>query len=145
MGASSPVQDFQASAARAQIPSIYNLARIDINAVNVQMQRDLRGVAGQIRDLGSTQRAQAGGSGFAVGSKSFLAVMSSTTTQLLQAGNDIRTDAELSRQKIWYQAQVQAQQLENSARLAEIRGAESRRQQTQANIKSIFGGLSRLG
>jgi F0F1-type ATP synthase membrane subunit b/b' len=145
MGASSPVQDFQASAARAQIPSIFNLAKIDINATNIQMQRDLNSIAGQIRTMGSTQRAQSGSSGFSVGSKSFLSIMSSTTDQLLRAGNDVRKDAELTRQKIWYQAQVQAQQLENNARLAEIRGAESRRQQNQSTIKSIFGGLSRLG
>jgi hypothetical protein len=145
MGASSPVQDFQASSTRARIPGIFNLAAMDINIVDTKMRRDLNKISHDIRTMGSKQRAQAGGTGLAVGSKSFLMVMSDTTSQFERMADDVRTDAELSRQRIWYSAQLQAQQLENSARLSDIRGSQARASQQQNAIKSVFGGLSRLG
>jgi hypothetical protein len=121
-----------------------NLAAIDVNIIDTKMRRDLNQISRQIRTTASKQRAQAAGTGFAVGSKSFLAIMSDTTTQLERAADDVRTDAELARKRTWYSAQLQAMQLENQARLAEIRGSQAAAAQRSNAIKSIFGGISRI-
>jgi hypothetical protein len=144
MGASSPTHSFQAASARSQIPGVFNLARMDINAVNVKMKRDLGQISRQISTMASKQRAEAASTGFAVGSKSFLAVMADTTTQLESTASDVRTDAELQRQRIWYSAQLQAQQLENRARFAEVQGRVASAARMQSGIKSLIGGISRL-
>jgi hypothetical protein len=145
MGGSSPMADFRASAARSEAQGVYNLAHMDIHAVNLKMQNDLNQISQNIIRTGATQRAQFASTGLAVGSKSFLTVMSDTTSQFERAADEVRQGAEVERQRIWYVAQLRATQLENRARAAELQGRLQAQQRTMGAVKSVFSTFSRLG
>lgn len=127
----------QADAYRNAIPGVYGIANFNIGVVNRNLARGLDDLSKKLIRTTSTQRAQAAGTGFSVASKSFQQIQTETVDVILAKANDIRSDAELERQRIWYEAQVEAVNLENRARAAEIA------QRTQ-NMQMLTQGISRI-
>lgn len=135
------IGNMRAAAARAQIPGIFGMATLDINNVNVQMKRQLGELSRQLITTAGAQRAQAAGSGFSVGSNSFMSVMAATRTDAERRADNLRIDAEIQRQRIWYSAQLQANQLENQARIAQFSASASASQQRFSGASRLFTSL----
>ena len=133
----------QADSHRSAIPGVFGIAQHNIGIVNKNLSRQLKELHGNLIRTTSTQKAQAAGTGFSVSSKSFRSIENETMQVIISQANDLRENAELERQKIWYEAQVQAVQLENQARASEVAARAQRQQATGAaitRIVSLFGG-----
>lgn len=130
----------QAAAYRQSAQAVYGAAAFNIGVLNVNLNRKLEDSGRLLRRTVSTQTAQAAGSGFRVGSKSFMAIRNETVTEVLRRADQLREDAEFERQRIWYEAQVRATNLENQARAAEAAG----RAQRLGQFQQVFGGIQRI-
>ena len=143
MGASSG-PSMQAQSYRSAIQGTYGIASYNIGVVNVNLSRQLEQITKKIIQTTSTQRAQAGSTGLAVGSKSFQMIQRAGIDEFLNTANDVRENAEIERQKIWYEAQLEANALENRARAAEEAGNRQRQQQFASLTQSVTKGFGSL-
>lgn len=132
--------NFQAQASRNSITSVFGQASLDIAAVDNRLSIELGNISREIRTTTGQQKARAASTGLSVGSKSFLSIMANTSDVLLHEAKTTRKTAEIERQRIWYAAQVRATNLENQARLSEMR-ADAAQQQ---GMFSLLGGIGRL-
>lgn len=139
MGMSSG-SSMQADSYRQAAQAVYGAARFNIGLANVNEARNLNTLSLAIPRLLSTQRVQAAASGFAVGSKSFNMITNETLDNFMRQARHLREDADYERQRIWYEAQVHATNLENQARAAEVMGRAQRAQQ----MGSLLGSITRL-
>lgn len=130
----------EAAAYRQSAQGVMNAAAYNIGIVNVNLGRELDSISTQIFKTTSTQRAQAAGTGFQISSKSFQMLTNETLNVSLRAADDAIKNAEYQRQKIWYEAQLQATSLENQARAAEIQGRAAQQQ----SMFGLISGITRL-
>lgn len=130
----------QADSYRQAAQATMQAASFNIGVLNNNLSRRLGDVSRQLHRTAGTQKAQAAGTGFSVASKSFRMIENETIDGFLSQANDLRKDAEYERQRIWYEAQVRAVNLENQARAAEEAG---RRQQFQ-QMQGLLGGITRI-
>lgn len=131
----------QADAYRNAIPGVYGIANFNIGVINNNLSRSLGDLALNMHRTTSTQRAQMAKSGFSVGSKSFQMLHAETINDALSKADDLRQDADLERQRIWYEAQVEATNLENRARAAEYQSQAQSAQQMFSIMRGIGGAL----
>jgi len=64
-----------------------------------------------------------------------------TMYKVLYKASQVRKDAELQRQKVWFEASAQAQALENQARAAEYSG----RMGAMQSMMGAFNSIARVG
>lgn len=142
MGMFSGGSDMAAASYRQHAQSVMQAAQFNIGVLRWNTARDLEGIAKTIPRAVSQQRAQAAHSGFNVNSKSFRMINHETVDELLSKAEDMRKATELQAQAMYYDAQVQATNLENRARLSEQQGAFQQQQGITRVFQTLLGGFS---
>jgi hypothetical protein len=136
--------DYQAQSLRSAGASAMAIANYNAQLQDVKLGQTLdQGSRALIRLMG-TQRAQEAGSGFAMSSKSYLAIGNATLTNFEREVVTARNNEAITKQNILYEGRLQQTAAENQARAAEYQGGLSMAKGIGSMISqgfSLLGGM----